>query len=494
VTESGSETSSSAVLRALEEQLRCLSDSLPGGVIYQVVRRPDGSNYFPYMSAGLERTFGISPAEAMRDPMRVYERILPDDLRRLRAAADESIRSGTPFDVECRLRTPENAERWLHVRGRPNRLPDGATLWNAVALDVTERKRTEEVLRESERRYRLLADHVTDVIFTTDLGLWPTYISPSITRITGYSLEEAMERSLGEHLTAASHGLLSQTLVDWLGAACPTERPMSTLLELEFRCKNGSTVWTEVHCTLARDPAGRPTGLIGVMRDISRRKAAEDTLRQMERRLAVSQERERLAGALHDALSAVLFSIGLKVDWCLQRLPEPSPMKSKLEEIKHDSADMMRAMRAQILQLASEPSGSRKASERLAGLVAEFENLSGLEARLLLVGDLAIVDESVEEVLQRILQEAFVNVAKHARASRIVVRLQIADNEARFEVTDDGVGPPADLARLVGAPGHFGIRGMRERLHTAGGWLEVGAAGERGFRVRGALPLTVTEA
>ncbi|HTO12372.1 MAG TPA: PAS domain S-box protein [Candidatus Binatia bacterium] len=145
-------------LRERETQLRHLGDNLPEGVIYQVVRRRDGSNYFAYMSSGLERTFGLRPGEALSNPDAVYRLILPADLVRLRAAADASIRTGNPFDVECRLRAPDGTERWLNIRGRPSPLADGATQWDAVALDITGRKRAEEALREQESQLRSLAE------------------------------------------------------------------------------------------------------------------------------------------------------------------------------------------------------------------------------------------------------------------------------------------------------------------------------------------------
>jgi len=129
-------------LREREALLRNLGDNLPG-VVYQVVRRPDGSNYFPYMSSGLSATFGLSAGEALTNPAAIYDLIVPDDARRLRTAADESIRTGTPFDVECRLCTPSGEHRWLHLRGRPRMLADGSTLWDAIALDITERRRVE---------------------------------------------------------------------------------------------------------------------------------------------------------------------------------------------------------------------------------------------------------------------------------------------------------------------------------------------------------------
>ena len=160
-----------ATHRARENQLRNLGDNLPRGAIYQVVRRPDGSNYFPYMSAGLLAVFGLHTDDALNNPYALYRLVHPEDLPRLRAAGDASIRTGEAMDVEIRMRAVEGTDRWLNIRGRPTRLADGSTLWDAIALDVTDRRHAElqgrELIREqlarreaehAAERARLLAD------------------------------------------------------------------------------------------------------------------------------------------------------------------------------------------------------------------------------------------------------------------------------------------------------------------------------------------------
>jgi PAS domain S-box-containing protein len=179
---------------AAEEQLRNLGNNLPDGVIYQVVRRPDGTNYFPYMSSGLDHLFGATVDEALRDAGVVYRLVVPEDLVRIRAAADESIRTGEPFQIEYRLVTPEGTHRWFHLRARPTSLADGSTLWDAVALDVTDRKRAEERLREretqlrrSEARYRLIFERTFVGIFRTRRDGILLDCNDAFARILGYA-------------------------------------------------------------------------------------------------------------------------------------------------------------------------------------------------------------------------------------------------------------------------------------------------------------------
>jgi signal transduction histidine kinase len=91
-----------------------------------------------------------------------------------------------------------------------------------------------------------------------------------------------------------------------------------------------------------------------------------------------------------------------------------------------------------------------------------------------------------QEILHRTLQEALANVAKHARASRVSVRLSVGDDALVFEVADNGVGSAAGVEP---APGHLGLRVMLRRIETIGGRVEFGPTFPAGFRITGRLPL-----
>jgi len=140
-----------------------------------------------------------------------------------------------------------------------------------------------EALRESETRYRLLAENATDIIWTMDMNLRLTYESPSVARIRGYTPEEAMAQTMEETLTPASLELASKVLVEELAPeAMPTKaHSRSRTLELEHTCKDGSTVWLEVTTTFLRDEDGRAVGILGASRDISERKRAEEELQHL---------------------------------------------------------------------------------------------------------------------------------------------------------------------------------------------------------------------
>jgi len=171
----------------------------------------------------------------------------------------------------------------------------------AVTSDATRRVRAEEALRESEERYRLLAENVADVIWTADMELKLTYISPSATRLRGYTPEESMGLPLGKVLTPASLEMARKVFAEELAIESMEQKDLSRsrTLEVEVYRKDGSTVWAEARMTLLRDPDGRAVGILGVTRDITERRRAEQELRDAK------EFAEGLLAAMQDGLSVL---------------------------------------------------------------------------------------------------------------------------------------------------------------------------------------------
>lgn len=147
-------------------------------------------------------------------------------------------------------------------------------------------EQTELALRESERRYRLLAENITDVIWTMDLGLNSTYTSPSVRRLRGFDAEDAMSQSLAEAMTPDSLEVASKALEEELAKENLSDKDLSRSRTLEFEifCKDGSTIWVETTMTFMRDADGQPTEILGITRDITERKQAAEMLKESEQR------------------------------------------------------------------------------------------------------------------------------------------------------------------------------------------------------------------
>ena len=196
------------------------------------------------------------------------------------------------------------------------------------------RKRVEEALGVSEGRYRLLADNVTDVIWTMDMNLRFTYVSPSVTLLRGYSAEETITQTLTEVLTAASFKIAMKTLAEELAIENMEQKDLSRsrTLELEQRCKDGSTVWSETKMNFLRDPNGQAVGILGVTRDITERKRAEEQLQHAQLLASLGEMTAGIAHEVNNPLGSVLLYSEL-----LMASDVPSQIKKDLRII-HDEA------------------------------------------------------------------------------------------------------------------------------------------------------------
>lgn len=156
----------------------------------------------------------------------------------------------------------------------------------AIARDITERKRVEEERRESEQRYRLLADNVTDIIWTADLSLRLTYVSPSVERQAGYTVEEAMAMTFDQFLTPESFELAASVLAEELSIENTENRNLlrSRAVQTEFVNKDGSHFWAETTVSFLRGPDKEAIGVLGLTRDITDRRQAHEALQQSEDR------------------------------------------------------------------------------------------------------------------------------------------------------------------------------------------------------------------
>jgi PAS domain S-box-containing protein len=200
-----------------------------------------------------------------------------------------------------------------------------------LSFDISELKRTASALAESERLYKLLAENVQDTIWTRDLSLNYTYISPSVTRMKGWSVEEALTLPLDQVLTPASIERSMNIYAEELARdGEPGVDPNRSMLLLsEEICKDGSIIWTESSLTFLRDENGRPKGVLGVTRDITERRSLEAQLSQSQRMEAVG----RLAGGVAHDFNNILSVILSYSDFVRDGLPEDSPLRADADEI-----------------------------------------------------------------------------------------------------------------------------------------------------------------
>jgi two-component system cell cycle sensor histidine kinase/response regulator CckA len=204
--------------------------------------------------------------------------------------------------------------------------------------EVEERKRAEEAVRESERKYRILAENVNDMIWMMDIPEQRlTYVSPSVEKMRGFSPEEVKSQALEEIFTPDSCRRVTNILAEQIAHDSEMNPNRSVTMETEQYRKDGSTIWTEITASFIRNSHNTPVSILGVTRDISERKKAEAALREKEEKLNRSKKMESLglmAGGIAHDLNNILSSVVGLPDLLLMDCPEDHPFREPLEIIQ----------------------------------------------------------------------------------------------------------------------------------------------------------------
>lgn len=154
--------------KELLNRLELISLHLPG-VIYQFRRRSDGTFHFPYASPGIFKIYGVMPKDVEHDASTAFTAIYPDDLDRVSASIYYSADTLTPWHDIYRVNQPSGAIVWVEGYSTPQKLDDGSIIWHGYIQDITDRKKAEEALRDSEEKLRALFSSMTEMVVMNEL-------------------------------------------------------------------------------------------------------------------------------------------------------------------------------------------------------------------------------------------------------------------------------------------------------------------------------------
>jgi PAS domain S-box-containing protein len=226
---------------------------------------------------------GLPPTEDLVPIDRLRALRHPDDREQVVKNFQYALDSGEDqYEAEYRIIRPDGEVRWIFGRGRVIRDQNGNVVrYSGVDIDVTDRKRTEEALRESEERYRSLIENANDLVFTLDLDLRLTSANPAVKRLLGYAPEELIGSPLGLYVPAgqiAKHEAMLRRKLS--GEASETR------YEMQVVDRTGQTRTLETASKLSSDRSGRPNGIHAIARDVTERKKYEEHLALTTRELS----------------------------------------------------------------------------------------------------------------------------------------------------------------------------------------------------------------
>jgi PAS domain S-box-containing protein len=487
-------------LKESEEKYRLLVNQIPA-----VVFKGYADWSISCFDRKIEALTGYAKEDFNSRRVKWSDLIPPEEMDYVKQSFGEALRTTKSYVREHRIRKKNGDYAWVQCRGQIFCDPEGNVEYiSGVTFDITKRKQGEAALGESEKRYRLLAENVTDVIWTADLNLRLTYVSPSVKFLRGFTPEEVLGQRLEEILTPASLELACRTLAETVALEKRSPDPeRSWTLELEHLCKDGSTVWTESRASFLRDVSGHPVGILGITRDISKRREAEEALKESEARLrylanqllsAQENERKRLAVELHDELGHALLSLKLHLSSIEKRLlPEQEDLKKEIQSDLEYIQEVIQEVRRLYQDLSPGDVEDLGLTKALRNLINDF---AGHFPQITWKVDLADLEGlfplSVQTIIYRVLQEALTNIGKHSHPENVTVTAGKEGARLRLTIQDDGQG--FDVDRVLGTPGRgVGLAAMKERLNMVGGTFEIHSRAQEGTKLSLTIPTLPTE-
>ncbi|HKO96424.1 MAG TPA: PAS domain S-box protein [Pyrinomonadaceae bacterium] len=472
-----------AALPDVGARYRTLVEQIPAVVFMAFLDKGIGE---AYVSPQIEAMLGFTQEEWLNDPVRWYQQIHPDDKARWSVEAAELFMTGKPLKSLYRVMARDGRVVWFHCEAKMVR-NEHSQPWfiHGVAFDISELKRTEEALGKSEQMLQGLFDFAPDTVVVVDNDGSIVRVNTQVEKMFGYERGELMgqpievllpDRLKADHMRHRD-GYLRE----------PHARPMGAGLELSGKRKDGSEFPVDIMLSPMDTEGGRV--VIGVIRDITRRKQSEEAQREyserlkfLSRRLMEVQESERrnIALELHDEIGQVLTGLKLTLEMGT-RLPA-AEVGASLEQAGTLVNELMARVRKLSLDLRP---AMLDDLGLLPTLLWHFEHYSaqtqirvnfkhsGLEKRRFA--------PEVETAAYRLVQEALTNIARHAQVDEALVRFSTHQNTLLIEVEDYGTG--FDVKSVLAAGGTSGLAGMRERAMLLGGRLNVDSRPGAGTRL-----------
>jgi PAS domain S-box-containing protein len=361
----------------------------------------------------------------------------------------------------------------------------GEVFWNAL-----QRRRSmhallasQAVLRESEERFRLVADTAPVLIWMSGTDKLCTFFNQGWLSFTGRS----MEQELGEGWVIGVHPEDVQHCIRTYSSAFDVRAPF----EMEYRLRrfDGEFRWIVDYGTPRFEADGTFCGYIGSAVDITERKTSEESLHTLSGRLihAQEQERSRIARELHDDFSQRLALLGISLGQLWSDLPESQvEQRTGVLEILKGTKEMSSDLHSLSHQLHSSKLELVGLVSALSGLCQEMGEKYKIEIHFTKSGFLPRIAKDVELCLFRVTQEALGNVVKHSESKSARVELGANSTGVSLRIGDEGKGFEPDLSNPAAG---IGLVGMRERLRLVGGRLSVKSELLRGTEILAEVPL-----
>jgi PAS domain S-box-containing protein len=477
-----------AMLRDREERLRVATEV---GRMYAWEWDPATDSVL--RSAECADILGSGAAGEKGNAKDYFRSIHPDDRAELWSLVNALTPENPVYRTQYRMFRLDGALLWLEESGRATFGRDRKMVrLVGMTADITERRRAESALKDSEDRYRDLVEHSQDLMCTHDLQGRLLSVNPAVARVLGYEIGELLQMSIPDLLSPRArplfHEFVAQIRRD--GVSSGSMRVITRAGE--------ERIW-EYHNTLRTDDVPEPI-VRGMARDVTDRKRAEKALQQKDmelleaqrnvsRRLIEAQEKERtrIARDLHDDFGQRLALLTIELELLQQTSPDlPGEVRSRIGELGKQTSKIATDIQSLSHELHSSKLEYVGIAAAMRGFCQEFGEKQNVEV-VFKTRDLpSPLSPNVSLGLFRVLQEAIRNGAKHSGVRHFEVRLWGTSGEIHLSVTDSGAGFDTEVAKRSRG---LGLISMEERLKLLNGTISIESQPQRGTRVHACVPL-----
>ena len=435
-----------------------------------------------------EKMFGCSASDAVGSSM---ERFIPQRFRAehiayLRHFGETGTTNRVMGDRGVLWALRSNGEEFP-IEASISHVEDGGKkLFTVIIRDVTERRRAEEAVAESEKRFRLVANTAPVLIWMAGTDKLCNYFNQPWLQFTGRRLDQ----ELGNGWADGVHEEDLQRCLDMYTRSF--DRHEEFRMEYRLRRHDGEYRWVLDIGTPRFNTTGSFAGYVGCCIDITDQKDARAAVMKFSGRLirAGEEERARIARELHDDINQRLALLANRIQECDQATSAntDSVQKKELREIWRLTNEIATDIQHMSHQLHPSKLHYLGLAATVRHFCKEFSQQHKLEVECTVKDLPEDLDENVSLNLFRTVQESLRNVVKHSQAHHVKVELTCQSSVVQLRVSDDGVGFDPEHARSAHG---LGLISMQERLRSVGGEFSIWSKPSFGTQVEGRVPASM---
>jgi PAS domain S-box-containing protein len=428
--------------------------------------------------------YGYTEAEALGQPITM---IIPPKLREEEAEILRRIKAGDSLEHSETIRMAKSGNRLdVSLTISPIRDSAGKVVGvSKIARNITERKRAEELLYESEERFRLITNAAPVMIWMSGTDKLCTFFNQPWLEFTGRSLQA----ELGNGWTEGVHPEDFDSCLKAYTTAF--DRRDSFQVEYRLRRHDGEYRWVSDLGVPTFKADGYFAGYIGSCIDVTERKLAQEALSGMSRKLIEAQEQERtwIARELHDDINQRIALLAVNLERLKGDLPaSATAVAHSLDEVGEQVSGLGSDIQALSHRLHSSKLEYLGIAAAASSFCREISETQGVRIDFHSEGVPKKLPQEIALCFFRVLQEAIQNALKHSGSLDLQVWLRGAPNEIELAVSDSGIG--FDPEEAITGRG-LGLTSMKERLKLVHGELFVESQPQRGTIIRATVPLDV---